>query len=58
MAVDKRGGDDCEVAGRTVMEEKSEKRKVKNPIVKGRTKSEEQRVKNEEQRVKNEESMC
>ena len=33
MAVHKRGGDDCEVAGRTVVEVKSEERRVKNPCV-------------------------
>ena len=33
MAVHKRGGDDCEVVGRTVVEVKSEERRVKNPMV-------------------------
>ena len=62
MAVHKRGGDDCEVAGRTVVEVKSEKWKVKseksNSLLseEWRTKSEESNGLSEEWKVKSEES--
>ena len=54
MAVHKRGGDDCEVAGRTVVEVKSEERRVKNPMV--LVKNEESNGLSEEWKVKSEES--
>ena len=54
MAVHKRGGDDCEVAGRTVMEEKSEKSNGLSE--EWRTKSEESNGLSEEWKVKSEKS--
>ena len=61
MAVHKRGGDDCEVAGRTVVEVKSEEWRTKSEESNGlseewKVKSEESNGLSEERRVKSEKS--